>query len=269
MLNRRSVRCWFRSNATPRCSPCRSLSRNLPLHSPSSLHPLLRFALRAFFIAALAGLHGCAGSSMSLDVPASELRVAGAPLPLVLVRIDSDTRPIIEHGAYKAFGQEHLKNNAFAIPTLVVAASTLASDLVRTGVAEVASLRADDPPYTLDLEVVHLGADVSMGLASFLVVAPTSRVTATCELRWRLADRNGRVFVSTTTRSMLESAASPLGDTEGRAAELLGKALRQALDGGLPLLLPAVDDYWRRQRMRPRREPVANPLPVPRSSTDR
>jgi hypothetical protein len=239
------------------------------LRSPPSLLPLERLSLHVLFLVLLVSLPSCAGSSISLDVPASELHVAGMPLSLVLVRIDSDTRPIVEHGAYKAFGQEHLKHNAFSIPTLVVAASTLASDLVRTGVAEVASLRADDPPYTLDLDVVHLGADVSMGFASFLVVAPTSHVTATCELRWRLADRNGRVFLNTATRSTLESAASPLGDTEGRAAELLGKALRQALDGGLPLLLPAVDDYWRRQHMTPRREPVANPLPMPRSSTDR
>ncbi len=211
----------------------------------------------------------CASVPQRLPVAATEIRVPGEPLALVHVRISADMRPIAEHGTFKALGRHQLQHRQFDVPTLVEVASAVALDLVRAGVALETTLSAVDAPYLLELDILHLGTEISGGLESLLFVAPTCSLVATCELRWRFLDRHGRCFLDSTTLARLDGHAAPLGGLEGEAAWLLGRALRASCDEGLPRILPAVDAWWRAEGLPPRREPLVNPLPVPRSSTDR
>lgn len=227
--------------------------------------PVKRLPLLAFGALLLA----CGSTPERLPVVSTELRIVGEPLVQVHVRIASDMRPMDEHGTFKALGQHQLQHRRFAVPTLVEVADTVARDLVRSGVALEASLIVLDAPYLLELDILHLGTEISGGLESLFVLAPTCSLKATCELRWRLLDRHGRCFLNTTTTAMLGGSASPLGGLETEAARLLGRALRSACDEGLPRLLPAIDAWWQAEGFPPRREPLVNPLPVPRSSTDR
>lgn len=229
------------------------------------IRPVMRSSLLALAFLAAA----CSGTPDRLPVSATELRLPGSPLALVLVKIVSDTRPLAEHGTFKALGKHQLQHGNFSVPTLVEVAGVIADGLVRSGVALEAALACEDAPYILELDVLHFGTEIAGGLESLLVIAPTCALVATCTLRWRLLDRHGRRFLETTTEVELDGHAVPLVGIESDAAGLLGRALRMACDDGLPQILPAVDAWWRNEGLPPRREPRINPLPVPRSSTGR
>lgn len=204
-----------------------------------------------------------------LEIPPTAWTATGTPLSSLAVRHGADKRPIHEHGVRKVLSTSWLDNASSGAPTSVHVVNAVSEALRVSGIATSVGEAKGGAAYTLEITFHHLAGSWSTGIESLALLLPALKIEVVCELGFTLRDRHGRIFLDERREANLAVHATPLGQPSAAAAELLGAAVHQCLEGVLPRLIPAVDAWWITRGLAPRREAAINPLPVPRSSTDR
>lgn len=222
---------------------------------------------RLLLCVALGCIGGCSNApTAELSIPPASRMESLVPLDSACAVLIADRRPVHERGADKALATSWLSESSMAQPIAVSLTLALERDLLSTGIARSLA-PPDQAAYRLEFSLLHASASWNTGLDSVVIVAP--EVESTCEILFALVDRNGRRFLTHTARARRSGRALPWVSAADLGQRLMGVALRDCTDQVLPLLLPAIDQWWRARGVAPRREPAVNPLPVPRSSTDR
>ncbi len=197
---------------------------------------------------ASAALLGCTSSPndvVSLTSP-STLRIPNRALPEVQVRVETDKRPIEEHGRRKYPGISYLGGNDVAEPTSVSLVRILARDLVQTGVARAAGLGERAGGYILGITIKHLGASYNDGIETLVPLLPTSAIDARCVVRVIMRDHVGRVYLDQEFGARRRSMAAALTGIQATAAATLGAAIRDTVDQIIPAVSEAVPAFWKR-----------------------
>lgn len=227
----------------------------------------VRVLTAALLLAAVCSCATGGGGPIDLmrQVPPTHLRFKAEPLEPMLVELETDTRPLEEHGNRKYLGVSHLRENALVEPTSVVLLRALARGLMRSGACRHASLKDAGQPYRLQVGLRRGTAAYEGGLEDLLFVLPTSGVEARVVMHLVLEDRSGRRMLDRVVRAGMTRRSAPASGLEQEAARALGAAIAKAVDRALPAIHAAPARYWERLR----REGAPLSRPASRSSTDR